>query len=92
MWSSLPLLETEEDLKEQIRLSSGALKAIANVWHAAWVGYGQITRAGQMISAARKDVAGDAFWLDFMQEGIMTGFVEVNPLPIQIPNPNTSPQ
>jgi hypothetical protein len=92
MWSSLPIFSPEQDLKEQIRMNAGALKAIANVWPSAWMGFSQVTKAGQMIYATRKDIAGDVFWLDFMQEDIMSGLIEDDPLSGQFTNPSTSAQ
>ncbi|KUJ17570.1 uncharacterized protein LY89DRAFT_583976 [Mollisia scopiformis] len=80
MWSALPIISPEQELKEQIRMNAGALKAIANVWHSARMGFGQVTKAGQMIYATRKDVAGDVFWRDFMQDDIMTGHIEDDPI------------
>lgn len=57
-------------------MNAGALKAMANVWYSARMGFGQVTKAGRMIYATRKDAAGDAFWSDFMQDDIMTGLIE----------------
>ncbi|KAF8847508.1 hypothetical protein BDZ45DRAFT_754819 [Acephala macrosclerotiorum] len=75
-WSSLPVTSLEQDLKEQIRLNAGALKAIADVWPSAHIAFGQVTKAAQMIYANRKDAAGDVFWRDFMQDDIMSELIE----------------
>lgn len=93
LWSELPLISSEQELKEQIRLNAGALKAISDVWPSARLGYRQVTRAGQMIYASRKDAAGDVFWRDFMQDDIMAGLLEDDPLSGQflIQNPSILP-
>ncbi|KAE8447886.1 hypothetical protein EG329_010115 [Mollisiaceae sp. DMI_Dod_QoI] len=75
-WSALPVISLEQDLKEQIRMNAGALRAISDVWNSARMGFGQVTKAAQMIYANRKDAAGDVFWRDFMQDDIMTGLIE----------------
>ncbi|CZR56433.1 related to Zn(II)2Cys6 transcriptional activator [Phialocephala subalpina] len=75
-WSALPIISKEQDLKELIRLNAGALKAIAKIWPSSRMGFGQVTKAAQMIYANRKDAAEDVFWRDFMQEDIMTELIE----------------
>lgn len=93
IWSELPLISSEQELKEQIRLNAGALKVIADVWPSARLGYHQVTRAGQMIYANRKDAPGDVFWRDFMQDDMMQGLLEDDPLTGQflVQNPSILP-
>lgn len=84
-------------MKEQIRLNAGALKAIADVWPSARLGFGQVTKAAQKIYANRKDAAGDIFWRDFMQDDVMTDLIESaisveDPLSERLLDQNINPQ
>jgi len=76
LWSGLPVMAPDQDLREQIRLSAGALKALATVWPSAHMSFEQVTRVLQKIYKNRKDAVGEVFWRDFIEEDIMTGLIE----------------
>lgn len=66
----------DQDLRQQIRMNAGALKALAPFWPSAETGFRQVTNAAQKIYANRKDAVGAAFWRDFMDDDFMGGMIE----------------
>jgi hypothetical protein len=76
LWSSLPVIAPDQDLKQQIRMNVGALKAVATVWPSAGMGFRQVTSTMQKVYAYRKDAFGEVFWRDFIEEDFMSGLVE----------------
>ncbi|KAH8586593.1 hypothetical protein B0O99DRAFT_528392 [Bisporella sp. PMI_857] len=76
LWSALPAMAPDHDLKQQILMNLGGLKAVAGAWPAAEVGYRQVSKVAQKIYSNRKDTMRDVFWLDFIDKDIMTGLIE----------------
>ena len=76
LWSSLPVMASDQDLRQQIRMNTGALRAVAPVIPAARIGFRQVTTVAQRIYANRKDAVGEVFWRDFVEEDFMTGLIE----------------
>jgi hypothetical protein len=75
LWATLPVMSPDQDLREQIRMNAGALKAVAPVWPSAEIGLRQVTNVAQKIFANRKDV-GEGFWRDFIEDDFMAGMIE----------------
>jgi hypothetical protein len=66
----------DQDLKQQIRMNVGALKAVAPVWPSAGMGFRQVSSVMQKIYAYRKDAFGEVFWGDLIVEDFMSGLIE----------------
>lgn len=75
-WSSSPVMASDRDSREQIRLNAGALKALAPAFPSAGIGFQQMTKVAQKIHANRKDAVGEIFWRDFVEEDFMTGLID----------------
>jgi hypothetical protein len=75
-WATLPVMAPDQDLKQQIRMNAGALKALASFWPSAGIGLRQVTMVAQKIYANRKDAAGEEFWRDFIEDDFMGGLIE----------------
>jgi len=75
-WATLPIMTPEQDLRQQIRMNAGALKALAPFWPSAETAFRQVTNVAQKIFANRKDAVGEAFWRDFMDDDFMGGLIE----------------
>lgn len=75
LWSSLPVMAPDQDLRQQIRMNAGVLRAVAPVWPSARMGFRQVTKVAQKIHANRKDAVGEVFWRDFIDEDFMSGLI-----------------
>lgn len=78
LWATLPVLSPDQDLKQQLRMNMGALKAAAPFWPAARMGLGQVTGVARRIWASRKEAVGEVFWSEFVDEDFMNGLIENN--------------
>jgi hypothetical protein len=76
LWATLPLMTPDQDLRQQIRMNAGALKALAPIWPSAGISLREVTNVAQKIYANRKDTAGEAFWRDFIDDDFMGGLME----------------
>lgn len=66
---ALYFIQDEEDLRQQIRLSIGALSKLSAVWKAAANAGGQVRGVAQEIYRAKKaSQINPAFWVGFTQE------------------------
>lgn len=71
-WAGLGGAERNEEIKQQIRLYTGALKTIADVWPSARKAQGQVKGAAQEIFASRKlAVREREFWGGFLDEEML---------------------
>jgi hypothetical protein len=68
LWSSVPVMAPDEDLRQQIRLNAGALKAVAPILPSAAMGFQQVSKAAQKIYSNRKDAICQFFWRDFVED------------------------
>jgi len=68
LWSSLPVMAPDEDLKQQIKMNAGALRAVTHIWPSAGMGFQQVTKVAQKIYTNRKDAVCQVFWQDFVEE------------------------
>ncbi|KFY66508.1 hypothetical protein V496_02012, partial [Pseudogymnoascus sp. VKM F-4515 (FW-2607)] len=72
LWATLEEVERGEEVKQQIRLYTGALKTIAAVWPSAQKAQGQVKGAARDIFASRKLAARDReFWGRLLDEEIL---------------------
>jgi hypothetical protein len=76
LWATLPVMSPDQDLRQQIRMNAGALKAVAPFWPSAEIGLRQVTNVAQKIFANRKDAVGEVFWHDFIENDFMSGMIE----------------
>src|SRR6187402_2511829 len=60
-WS---LLLHDEDLKQQLRLNTGALKTLNQIWPSAGRAFGQVKSVAQEIFTAKKRAAEVGYWMD----------------------------
>lgn len=69
----LYFIQDEEDLRQQIRLSIGALSRLSAVWKAAGMAAGQVKGVAQEIYRAKKAAqVNPAFWVSFTQEEMIS--------------------
>jgi len=76
LWLGLTLTASDRDLKQQIRMDAGALKAMAGVWPSAKTALGQVTRVAQKIYMNRKSAVDEVLWHDLMSEEILRNLTE----------------
>jgi hypothetical protein len=74
----MAVIAPDYDMKQQIRINAGALKAVAPFWPAAGIGHQQITSVAQKIYVNRKDTVREIFWGDFIDDDFMSGLIEKN--------------
>ena len=75
-WSVLMPQIHDEDLKQQLRLNTGALKTLWQIWPSAGQAFGQVKGVAQEIYAAKKQAAEVGFWANFEQVDIMRSLSE----------------
>jgi hypothetical protein len=75
-WASLLPLSQDEHLKQQIRLNTGALKTLAEVWPSATRVGVQVKGVAQDVFASRKLAAEEGYWGTFTNEEVMRSLVE----------------
>ncbi len=66
----------DQDLKQQLRLNTGALKSLWQVWPSAGKAFGQVKGVAQEIYAAKKQAAEVGLWALLTDEEIMQGMIE----------------
>lgn len=76
LWSSLPIMASDQDLRQQIRMNAGALRAVAHIFPSSGIGFRQVTTVAQKIYTNRKNAVGDVFWRDFIDEDFMACLIE----------------
>ena len=75
-WSALLPLSQDEDLKQQLKLSTGALKMLREVWPCAEKSWGQVKGVVNEIFKAKKAAAEVIFWSNLMDEEAMRTTIE----------------
>ncbi|CZS92637.1 related to Zn(II)2Cys6 transcriptional activator [Rhynchosporium agropyri] len=75
-WSILVPLMRDDDLKQQLRLSTGALKTLCQVWPAAGKAFGQVKGVAQEIYTAKKQAAEVGYWSNLTQDEVMRSIIE----------------
>lgn len=71
----MPLVH-DDDLKQQLRLNTGALKTLWQVWPSAGMAFGQVKGVAQEIYAAKKQAAEVGFWSNLTEEDVMRSMIE----------------
>ncbi|KAF4632959.1 hypothetical protein G7Y89_g5163 [Cudoniella acicularis] len=68
-WSALPpSSQDDEELKQEIRMGTGALKEISRVWGGAQLVLGQLTAVARKIYQEKKSPVDQLIWQEFMDE------------------------
>ena len=75
-WSVLTPSIHDQDIKQQLRLNTGALKTLRQIWPSAGKSFGQVKGVAQEIYAAKKQAAEVGFWASLTDEEIMRGMIE----------------
>jgi hypothetical protein len=77
-WSILLPLIHDDDLKQQLRLNTGALKSLCQVWPSAGQAFGQVKGVAQEMYAAKKQAVTNEFgdWTSFSDEDLMRSMIE----------------
>jgi hypothetical protein len=75
-WSALMPLMRDDDLKQQLRLNTGALKTLWQVWPSAGMAFGQVKGVAQEIYAGKKQAAEVGFWASLTDEEVMRSMIE----------------
>ncbi|KAF4626161.1 hypothetical protein G7Y89_g12001 [Cudoniella acicularis] len=75
-WSALMSFYQDDDLKQQLRLNTGALKTLWQVWPSAGKAFGQVKGVAQEIFAAKKQQAEIGFWANYSNEEVMRNMIE----------------
>jgi hypothetical protein len=71
----LPLVH-DDDLKQQLRLNTGALKTLWQVWPSAGKAFGQVKGVAQEIYAAKKQAAELGYWSNLTDDEVMRSMIE----------------
>lgn len=71
----MPLMR-DEDLKQQLRLNTGALKTLWQVWPAAGKAFGQVKGVAQEIYAVKKQAAEVGYWANLPEDEVIRSMIE----------------
>jgi hypothetical protein len=71
----MPLVH-DDDLKQQLRLNTGALKTLWQVWPSAGMAFSQVKGVAQEIYAAKKQAAEVGFWANLTEDEVMRSMIE----------------
>jgi hypothetical protein len=66
----------DDDLKQQLRLSTGALKTLWQIWPSAGKAFGQVKGVAQEMYAAKKQAAEIGYWTTLTDEEVMKSLVD----------------
>lgn len=75
-WAALMPLMHDDDLRQQLRLNSGALKTLWQVWPSAGNAFGQVRGVAQEIYQAKKEAAERGFWGVLSDDDVMRSIIE----------------
>jgi hypothetical protein len=75
-WSALMPLIHDGDIKQQLRLNTGALKTLWQIWPAAGKAFGQVKGVAQEIYASKKRAAEMGFWTNYTEDEVMRSMIE----------------
>jgi hypothetical protein len=72
-WSLLLPFIHDDDLKQQLRLNTGALKSLCQIWPSASRAFEQVKGVAHKIYAAKRQAAAFGFgdWTNFNREDVM---------------------
>lgn len=66
----------DDDLKQQLRLNTGALKTLWQVWPSAGRAFGQVKGVAQEIFASKKEAVQNGYWPQYSDEQVMQNMVQ----------------
>lgn len=69
-------LTYDDDLKQQLRLSTGSLKTLWQVWPAAGRAFGQVKSVARDMYAAKKQAMENGYWNTLTHEEVMKSLIE----------------
>lgn len=75
-WSVMMPLGHDDDLKQQLRLNTGALKTLWQVWPSAGKAFGQVKGVAQEIYTAKKQAAELGYWANLTDDEVMRSMIE----------------
>jgi hypothetical protein len=75
-WAALLPLSYDENLKQHIRLNTGALKSLAEAWPSATRVSKQVKGVAQDVFASRKLAASEGFWGTLTEDEMMRSLIE----------------
>lgn len=75
-WSVLLPLIQDDDLKQQLRLNTGALKTLWQVWPSAGQAFGQVKGVAQEIFTIKKQQAEVGFWTNYTNDEILRSVID----------------
>lgn len=75
-WSVMSPLMHDDDLKQQLRLNTGALKTLWQVWPSAGMAFGQVKGVAQEMHAAKKQAAEAGFWANLTEDDVVRSLME----------------
>lgn len=71
----MPLIR-DDDFKQQLRLNTGALKTLWQVWPSAGQAFGQVKGVAQEIYGAKKQAAEVGLWANLTEDEVMRSMIE----------------
>jgi len=69
-------LTYDDDLKQQLRLSTGSLKTLWQIWPAAGRTFGQVKSVAQDMYAAKKQAMENGYWNTLTHDEVMRSLIE----------------
>ena len=75
-WSIMNPLIHDEDLKQQLRLNTGALKTLRQVWPAAGQAFGQVKGVASEIFSSKKLAVEAGIWTNLTNDQVMQSIIE----------------
>lgn len=76
VWSVFLPLVHDNDLKQQLRLNTGALKTLWQVWPSAGQAFGQVKGVAKEIYTVKKQQAESGFWTNYTSDEVMQSITE----------------
>lgn len=75
-WSVLLPISQDDDLKQQLRLNTGALKTLWQVWPSAGRAFGQVKGVAQEIFQSKKQAVDNGFWPNLSDQQVMHNMIQ----------------
>ena len=75
-WSAMMPLTYDDDLKQQLRLNTGALRTLWQVWPAAGKAFSQVKGVAQDMYAAKKQAVEVGYWSSLTDEEVMKTLID----------------
>jgi hypothetical protein len=75
-WSLLLPIIQDDDLKQQLKLNTGALKTLWQVWPSAGPAFGQVKGVAGEIFRVKREQVESGYWTQWSQEEVMRGMIE----------------